>query len=73
MEGLIVEKVDAFWKGVERGMGKRGQITVTFAEKKPKKSWFPVYAGDEEIPWEQWCVLYLPVYRLDTEERTVFY
>lgn len=56
MENLITEKVDAFWKGVERGMGKRGQITVTFAEKKPKKGWFQVYTGDEEVPWEQWVI-----------------
>ncbi|ESK88730.1 duf1649 domain protein [Moniliophthora roreri MCA 2997] len=56
MEALVSDKVDAFWKGVERGMGKRGQITVTFAEKKNKKAWFQVYAVEEEVPWEQWVI-----------------
>ena len=32
------------------------QLTVTFSEKKPKKSWFQVYVGEEDVPWEQWCV-----------------
>ncbi|EEB91888.1 hypothetical protein MPER_09683 [Moniliophthora perniciosa FA553] len=54
METLVSNKVDAFWKGVERGMEKRGQITVTFAEKKNKKTWFQVY--EEEVPWEQWVI-----------------
>lgn len=72
MEELVNEKVDAFWRGVEGGASKRGQvclalfafillipdpqITVTFSEKRPKKSWFQVYMGEEEVPWEQWCV-----------------
>ncbi|KAL5519650.1 hypothetical protein ACEPAH_1333 [Sanghuangporus vaninii] len=40
VEMLIDEKVDAFWKGVENGTNKRGQITITFAEKRQKKLWF---------------------------------
>ncbi len=32
------------------------QIVVTFSEKRPKKSWFQVYMGEEDVPWEQWCV-----------------
>ncbi|KAJ7221376.1 autophagy-related protein [Mycena pura] len=56
MEGLVNDKVEAFWRGVEGGHSKRGQITVTFAEKRPKKSWFQVYVGEEEVPWEQWVV-----------------
>ncbi|OJA18501.1 hypothetical protein AZE42_07590 [Rhizopogon vesiculosus] len=56
MEQLVTEKVDIFWKGIESGANKRGQMIVTFSEKKAKKSWFQVYAGEEEVPWEQWIV-----------------
>ncbi|PFH53521.1 hypothetical protein AMATHDRAFT_137607 [Amanita thiersii Skay4041] len=56
MEQLVNEKVDTFWKGLESGMNKRGQIIVTFSEKRPKKSWFQVYMGEEEVPWEQWVI-----------------
>ncbi|KIK80687.1 hypothetical protein PAXRUDRAFT_158000 [Paxillus rubicundulus Ve08.2h10] len=56
MEQLVDEKVDIFWKGIESGANKRGQILVTFSEKKPKKSWFQVYVGEEDVPWEQWIV-----------------
>ncbi|KAH9884648.1 DUF1649-domain-containing protein [Cubamyces lactineus] len=51
---LVEEKVDAFWRGVEGGANKRGQILVTFSEKRPRKSWFLI--GEEEIPWEQWII-----------------
>jgi hypothetical protein len=74
MEQLVNEKVDIFWRGIEGGANKRGQvgqvvlqspmisstrvqIDVTFSEKRPKKSWFQVYMGEEDVPWEQWCVL----------------
>ena len=30
------------------------QINIFFSEKRPKKSWFPVYMGEEEVPWEKW-------------------
>jgi autophagy-related protein 101 len=72
-ESLVNEKVDAFWKAIEGGADKRGQVSrsmrvfniplkmeiaskilVTFSEKRPKKSWFQVYVGEEEVPWEQW-------------------
>lgn len=58
MEQLISDKVDIFWKAIENGTStnKRGQILVTFSEKRPKKSWFQVYVGEEEVPWEQWQV-----------------
>jgi hypothetical protein len=46
MEQLINDKVDAFWKGIEGGANKRGQIIVTFSEKRQKKSWFQVYVGE---------------------------
>ncbi|KAL5533546.1 hypothetical protein ACEPAG_6 [Sanghuangporus baumii] len=54
VEMLIDEKVDAFWKGVENGTNKRGQITITFAEKRQKKLWFTM--GEEEVPWEKWII-----------------
>jgi len=56
MEQLVEERVDTFWKGIEGGANKRGQIIVTFSEKRPKKSWFQVYMGEEDVPWEQWVV-----------------
>ncbi|KAI6140002.1 autophagy-related protein [Pisolithus tinctorius] len=46
MEQLINDKVDVFWKAIENGTStnKRGQ------------SWFQVYMGEEDVPWEQWIV-----------------
>ena len=35
------------------------KILVTFSEKRPKKSWFQVYVGEEEVPWEQWFDFFL--------------
>jgi len=54
MERLVSEKVNAFWKSIESGTEKRGQISVTFSERRQKKSWF--YIGEEDIPWEQWII-----------------
>ncbi|KAI0931037.1 hypothetical protein AcW1_001464 [Taiwanofungus camphoratus] len=54
MTQLVEDKVDAFWKAIEGGASKRGQITVTFSEKRPRKTWFIM--GEEEIPWEQWII-----------------
>ncbi|GJE99598.1 autophagy-related protein [Phanerochaete sordida] len=51
---LVDLKVDAFWKGVESDVNKRGQFIVTFSEKRSRKSWFLV--SEEEVPWEQWVV-----------------
>ncbi|KAL1683016.1 autophagy-related protein [Schizophyllum commune] len=56
MERLVQDKVDSFWRALEGAAEKRGQLTVTFSEKKPKKSWFQVYVGEEDVPWEQWVV-----------------
>ncbi|KAG6328096.1 hypothetical protein ID866_10492, partial [Astraeus odoratus] len=56
MEQLINDKVETFWKAIENGSNKRGQILVTLSEKRPKKSWFQVYVGEEDVPWEQWVV-----------------
>ncbi|TFK78274.1 hypothetical protein K466DRAFT_507538, partial [Polyporus arcularius HHB13444] len=51
---LVEDKVDAFWRGIEGDASKRGQIVVTFSEKRPRKSWFLM--GEEEVPWEQWII-----------------
>jgi len=56
MEQLIADRVDVLWKGIENGTNKRGQIIVTLSEKRPRKSWFQVYMGEEDVPWEQWVV-----------------
>ncbi|KAG1743149.1 hypothetical protein EDD22DRAFT_786436 [Suillus occidentalis] len=56
MESFVTEKVDIFWKGIESGANQRGQMIVTSPEKKAKKSWFQVYVGEGEVPWEQWIV-----------------
>ena len=71
-EQLVNDKVDVFWKGIEGGASKRGQVSLTFgpfvrglisdqiiitmSEKKTKKSWF--YTGEEDVPWEQWSVFF---------------
>ncbi|KAI0652745.1 hypothetical protein C8Q79DRAFT_939193 [Trametes meyenii] len=55
MAELVEKNVDAFWRGVEGGVNKRGQILVTLSEKRPRKSWF-LMGGEEEIPWEQWVI-----------------
>ncbi|EMD32500.1 hypothetical protein CERSUDRAFT_118535 [Gelatoporia subvermispora B] len=54
MIALVENKVDSFWKGMESGSNKRGQVIVTFSEKRPRKTWFML--GEEEVPWEQWII-----------------
>ncbi|KAI0088939.1 DUF1649-domain-containing protein [Irpex rosettiformis] len=51
---LVDSRVDAFWKAMEGGIHKRGQIIVTFSEKRPRKTWF--ISAEEEVPWEQWTI-----------------
>lgn len=73
----MADKVAAFWKGIENGASKHGQvskegsvaggahttckISVTFSHKQPRKSWFQVYMGDEEVPWEQWYIRFVHI------------
>ncbi|KAF9024212.1 DUF1649-domain-containing protein [Hymenopellis radicata] len=70
-EQLVNDKVDMFWKGIDIGASKRGQIVVTFSEKRPKKSWFQVYMGEEDVPWEQW-IINAEVRQPPDRERTSF-
>ncbi|KAI0826313.1 hypothetical protein BC629DRAFT_1690476 [Irpex lacteus] len=51
---LVDSRVDAFWKAMEGGIHRRGQISVTFSEKRPRKTWF--ISAEEEVPWEQWTI-----------------
>ncbi|KAM6501013.1 Autophagy-related protein 1010 [Amanita muscaria] len=72
MEQLVNEKVEAFWRGIEIGFDKRGQINVFFSEKRPKKSWFQVYMGEEDVPWEKWVINVELKQCKDERERQVF-
>ncbi|KZT18686.1 DUF1649-domain-containing protein [Neolentinus lepideus HHB14362 ss-1] len=55
MRQLISEKVNAFWRAIEVSSTKRGQIAITFSERRVRKGWFSL-GGEEEVPWEQWLV-----------------
>ncbi|KZS93485.1 hypothetical protein SISNIDRAFT_83847 [Sistotremastrum niveocremeum HHB9708] len=47
--------VDAFWRAVEGGP-RRGQVSVTFSEKRTKKAFLGFGEVHENVPWEQWVV-----------------
>ncbi|KAJ7575033.1 hypothetical protein C8J56DRAFT_976905 [Mycena floridula] len=47
MEKLIASK---------GGPSKRGQITIIFSEKKPKKGGWFLFLGEEEALWEEWVI-----------------
>ncbi|KAI0695027.1 autophagy-related protein [Cytidiella melzeri] len=64
---LVDSRVDAFWKAMEGGAQKRGQISVTFSEKRPRKTWFLI--GEEEVPWEQWYLTINAEIRQPVTER----
>ncbi|KAF5349564.1 hypothetical protein D9756_008829 [Leucocoprinus leucothites] len=56
MEQLVYEKVESFWRAIQADVSRRGQIMVTFSEKRPKKSWYQLYSADEDVSWEQWII-----------------
>ncbi|THH20185.1 hypothetical protein EW146_g1124 [Bondarzewia mesenterica] len=69
MERLVEEKVDMFWRGMENGAHRNGQLSVTFSRKdQKKKSWIGI-TYEEEVPWEQCPNLrkVFPSYALLTE------
>ncbi|KAF8587135.1 DUF1649-domain-containing protein [Ramaria rubella] len=58
IEQLVDEKVNVFWRAVEKGRQQRGQIILTMAEKRQKKwtvtqIFSPV---EEEVAWEEWVI-----------------
>jgi len=54
IELLVDENVEAFWTGIEKDPSKQAQITVTFSEKRQRRTWFS--SGEEEVPWEKWVI-----------------
>ncbi|KIJ37180.1 hypothetical protein M422DRAFT_76132 [Sphaerobolus stellatus SS14] len=54
IEQLVNDKVHAFWRSVESGRQKRGQIILTLAEKRQKKYLFSTV--EEEVMWEEWVI-----------------
>lgn len=55
---LVDDKVNAFWRAVESGRQKRGQLMLTMAEKRQKKwtvaqIFSPV---EEDVTWEEWVI-----------------
>lgn len=54
VESQVTKIVDSFWRRIENGTIKRGQISLTLFEKKEVRSWFGT--REEEIPWERWIV-----------------
>ncbi|CAK7263957.1 hypothetical protein SEPCBS119000_000744 [Sporothrix epigloea] len=42
--------------GINSHGGGRGQIAVQFFEKRRRKAWYVMRAGDEEVCWECWTV-----------------
>lgn len=70
IERLISSKLDVLWRALDESGGlaagrKRGQLSVTFYERRQKKAWFSI--GEEEIPWEIWIVT-ADVYSPPTEQ-----
>ncbi|KAF9443000.1 DUF1649-domain-containing protein [Macrolepiota fuliginosa MF-IS2] len=56
MEQLVHDKVDSFWRAIQADANRKGQIIVTFSEKKAKKTWYQLYMAEEDVPWEQWII-----------------
>jgi len=50
----VAEKVRSLLRALESATIKKGQVALTFSEKRLKKQWF--YTGEEEIPWEEWII-----------------
>jgi hypothetical protein len=53
VEKTIEEYITQFDSWVERHPGKRGQVCLSFYEKRKKQAWFT--NKEERLYWEQWC------------------
>ncbi|KZW01329.1 DUF1649-domain-containing protein [Exidia glandulosa HHB12029] len=58
IDDLIRGRVDALFRALDLDKNRRGQLVVTFSEKRPKKSgWFSsIEVRREEVIWEQWII-----------------
>ncbi|RDX44279.1 hypothetical protein OH76DRAFT_1458057 [Lentinus brumalis] len=67
---LVEDKVDAFWKGIEGDASKRGQIVVTFSEKRPRKSWFLM--GEVRLSFHESSIINAEIRQPSERERQKF-
>ncbi|KAL7415845.1 hypothetical protein BDY24DRAFT_439096 [Mrakia frigida] len=65
IEKIVTDRVEAFYKSIASERTVKGQCSLIFSEKIPKKTWFG--KGEDDIPWEKW-ILTLDV-RSGTTER----
>ncbi|KAK9803935.1 hypothetical protein WJX72_006313 [[Myrmecia] bisecta] len=54
VDAKIEEKINQFYAWVEKHPGKRGQVCLSFFEKRRKQAWFS--KQEERLYWEQWCI-----------------
>lgn len=50
----VEEKIGQFGAWVQRNPGKRGQVCLSFYEKRQRQSWFST--AEERLYWEQWVL-----------------
>mmetsp|Transcript_16376 Transcript_16376/g.27042 ORF Transcript_16376/g.27042 Transcript_16376/m.27042 type:complete len:201 (+) Transcript_16376:139-741(+) len=54
IDGAIDEKLNVFCAVLERSPSSRGQMCLSFYEKRTKKAWFSKH--EERLYWEQWLI-----------------
>eukprot|EP00887_Chlorella_sp_A99_P001068 scaffold14.g1068.t1 len=54
VERKVEEKVGQFCAWVDRNRGRRGQVCLSFYERRQKQAWFS--KGEERLYWEQWYI-----------------
>lgn len=59
MERKVEEKVGQFCSWADRNRGRRGQVCLSFYERRQKQAWFS--KGEERLYWEQWYINLLVV------------
>lgn len=68
VEQLIEEKISAFITWTDRHPGKRGQVVLSFYEKRRKQAWFA--KQEERLYWEQWVIsINVPQTNYSVEEQ----